>query len=102
MLVTHDPQQTFGFRHTKPLLPDVSNEHGRRDLGTPTLLDQSALAPWIDQTVGAFPTSADCETCAPFMNQIATLPLVSCHRMSLLRSPLKSPVSTIDQLAGEV
>src|SRR5258708_7108674 len=34
------------------------------------------------------------------MNQIATLPLVSCQRMSLLPSPLKSPVSTIDQVVG--
>src|SRR5260221_3136419 len=57
---------------------------------------QSALAPWIDQAVGTFPTPADCETCAPFMNQIATLPLLSCQRMSLLPSPLKSPVPTID------
>src|SRR6266849_2775275 len=31
------------------------------------------------------------------MNQIATLPLPSCQRMSLLPSPLKSPVSLIDQ-----
>src|SRR6266853_693608 len=30
------------------------------------------------------------------MNQIATLPLLSCQRMSLLPSPLKSPVSLID------
>src|SRR5215470_17944294 len=34
------------------------------------------------------------------MNQIATLPLLSRQRMSLLPSPLKSPVSTIDQLVG--
>src|SRR5258706_15471011 len=34
------------------------------------------------------------------MNQIATLPLVSCQRMSLLPSPLKSPVSMIDQVVG--
>src|SRR5882672_5526269 len=65
----------------------------------PTLLDQSALAPWIDQTVGTFPTPAP-EASVPFMNQIATLPLVSCQRMSLLPSPSKSPVSTIDQMAG--
>src|SRR5262245_14520908 len=61
---------------------------------------QSALVPWIDQTVGAFPTPTDCATCAPFMNQIATLPLVSCQRMSLLPSPLKSPVSMTDQVVG--
>src|SRR5262249_21674468 len=61
---------------------------------------QSALMPWIDHTVGLFPTPADCVTCAPFMNQIATLPLVSCQRMSLLPSPSKSPVATIDQMVG--
>src|SRR5262245_7023256 len=49
---------------------------------------QSALAPWIDQIVGTFPTPADCVTCVPFTNQIATLPLVSCQRMSLLPSLL--------------
>src|SRR5712691_3687337 len=65
-----------------------------RERGAP---HQSALAPWIDQTVGIFPTPADCETCGPFMNQIATLPLLSCQRMSLVPSPLKSPVSTIVQ-----
>src|SRR5712691_3511029 len=68
-----------------------------RERGAP---HQSALAPWIDQTVGIFPTPADCETCAPFMNHIATLPLLSCQRMSLLPSPLKSPVPTIDQVVG--
>jgi hypothetical protein len=46
---------------------------------------QSASRPWIDQTVATFPTPAP-EACAPFMNQIATLPLVyarecrSCRR----------------------
>ncbi|HLK83305.1 MAG TPA: hypothetical protein VKT99_17690 [Xanthobacteraceae bacterium] len=48
------------------------------------------MTPWIDQAVGTFPTPADCVTCAPFMNQIATLPLLSCQRMSLLPSALKS------------
>src|SRR2546422_558551 len=64
-------------------------------------LPQSALVPWIDQTLGgAFPTPEACLTCAPFMNQIATLPLVSRQRMSLLPSPLKSPVPTIFQTLG--
>src|SRR5713226_10387070 len=36
------------------------------------------------------------------MSQIATLPLLSCHRMSLLPSPSKSPVSTIVQAVGTV
>src|SRR2546427_11222835 len=61
---------------------------------------QSTLAPWIDQTVGAFPTPAGCLTWAPFMNQIATLPLVSRQRISLLPSPSKSRVSASLLLAG--
>jgi hypothetical protein len=44
---------------------------------------QSAWAPWIDQLVDSAPTPAYCEACMPFMNQIATLPLVSFQRMSL-------------------
>src|SRR6266404_7221169 len=75
-------------------------QHKPRSRHRPHFADQSALAPWIDQVVDAFPTPTDCLTCVPFMNQIATLPPVSCHRMSLLPSPSKSPVSTIDQLAG--
>src|SRR5262245_35584434 len=42
-------------------------------------------------------------TCRPFMTQITTVPVVlSRQRMSVLPSPLKSPVSTIDQLLGTV
>src|SRR5258707_369849 len=58
-------------------------------------LIQSALTPWIDQTVGTFPTPA-LEACVPFMNQIATFPLVSCQRRSPLPLALTSPVPTID------
>ena len=36
----------------------------------------------------------------PFISQIATLPDVSCHRMSAMPSPLKSPVPTMLQLVG--
>src|SRR5258708_17256791 len=53
--------------------------------------------------MGTFPTPAALgfKTLVPFMNQIATLPLVvSRHRISLLPSPLKSPVPTIDQVVG--
>src|SRR5499427_4623797 len=52
--------------------------------------------------MGTFPTPAALgfKIVVPFMNQIATLPLVSCHRTSLLPSPLKSPVPTIDQVVG--
>jgi hypothetical protein len=39
-------------------------------------------------------------TCALFMNQSPTLLLPSRHRMSLLPSPLKSPVPAIDQPLG--
>jgi hypothetical protein len=35
------------------------------------------LAFGIDQTVGTVATPTNCRTCVPFMNQIATLPLVS-------------------------
>src|SRR5208282_415348 len=44
------------------------------------------------------PTPED--TVVPFMNQIATSPLVSFHRMSLMPSPLKLPVSTTDQVVA--
>src|SRR5258707_10488823 len=53
--------------------------------------------------MGTFPTPAALgfKTLVPFMNQIATLPLLaSRHRMSLLPSPLKSPVPTTDQVVG--
>src|SRR5262245_39854443 len=69
-------------------------------ISAPTLLDQSTLRPWIDQTVGTVATPAPCKSCAPFMNQIATVPLELRQRMSLLPSPLKSPVSMIDQSVG--
>src|SRR5450631_2175456 len=59
--------------------------------------------PTMDQTVGAFPTnegSPGFNTLVPFISQITTLPLVSRQRMSLLPSPLKSPVPTMDQTVG--
>src|SRR5262249_56615077 len=40
------------------------------------------------------------KTVVPFISQIATLPLVSRHRMSHLPSPLKSPVPTMDQVVA--
>src|SRR5258708_2252309 len=51
--------------------------------------------------MGRFPTPAALgfKTLVPFMNQIATLPLVvSRHRTSLLPSPLKSPDPAILKL----
>src|SRR6266566_9540293 len=58
--------------------------------------------PAMDHTVGStLPTAEDCMTCAAFMNQIATLPLVVLrHRMSLLPSPSKSRCPTIDHTVG--
>src|SRR5258707_15279021 len=62
--------------------------------------NHSALAAWIDQTVGRFPTPTDCVSCVPFMNQIATVPLELRQRTSVLPSPSKSPVPTIDHTVG--
>src|SRR5260370_609986 len=53
--------------------------------------------------MGTFPTLAALgfKTVVPFMNQIATLPLVvSRRRTSLLPSPLTPPVPTIDEVVG--
>src|SRR5580704_9303215 len=58
------------------------------------------LAPTIDQLVGTFPTERFDEMVPPFISQIATLPLVSCQRMSPLPLLSKSPVPAIDQLVG--
>src|SRR5215467_2397315 len=60
----------------------------------------SALALWIVQATGTLPRPAADLICRPFMNQIAVLPLLSRQRMSLLPSPLKSPVSAIDHAVG--
>src|SRR5208282_3861312 len=49
---------------------------------------------------GTVPRPTPDETVVPFMNQIAASPLVSFHRMSLMPSPLKSPVSTTDQVVA--
>jgi len=43
------------------------------------------------------PTPDDYEIVDPFIIHIAILPEVSCHRISLFPSPLKSPVPIIDQ-----
>src|SRR3974390_1148655 len=60
----------------------------------------SALADWTVQTVGMLPSPADDATVAPFMNQIAVLPLLSRQSRSLMPSPLKSPVSATDHVVG--
>src|SRR5262249_56749672 len=56
----------------------------------------------IDQWEEIVPTPADWISCAPFISQIATLPLVSCQRTSPLPSPLKSPVPTTDHAVETV
>src|SRR5215467_5047505 len=53
----------------------------------------------IDQSVGTFATPTDWMSCAPFISQIATVPvLASRHRMSDEPLPSKSPVPTMTQL----
>jgi DNA invertase Pin-like site-specific DNA recombinase len=49
---------------------------------------QSALTPWMVQVVDMLPRPAVEPICSPFMNQIAVLPVLSRHRMSLKPSPL--------------
>src|ERR1035441_9852504 len=61
---------------------------------------QSALAPWIDQLVGKIP-KLEALYCVPFISHIHTVPSELRQRISLLPSPLKSPVSKIDQLVGK-
>jgi hypothetical protein len=58
------------------------------------------MLPWIVQEVSIGPKDALVGAAPPFMNQITTVPLVLRQRMSLLPSPLKSPVPTIDQEAS--
>jgi hypothetical protein len=54
----------------------------------------SAARCWIDHP-GIVPTNVlfGFDTLVPFISQIARLPEESCHRRSLMPSPLKSPVS---------
>src|SRR5208282_4516686 len=56
--------------------------------------------PTIDQVLGDTVATYEVvgfKIVVPFISQIATSPDVSCQRMSVLPSPLKSPVPTIDQ-----
>ena len=65
---------------------------------------QSAFIPWINHGGSlAEPGEPPPITVAPFNSQITTCPVLKLYqRMSLLLSPLKSPVSTIVQgLAAE-
>ena len=51
--------------------------------------------PTIDQVVDTLPSPAVAKTCAPFISDMAMLPPVSRHAMSLLPLPLKSWVFTV-------
>jgi hypothetical protein len=50
--------------------------------------DHSAPTDWTVQAIGMLPRLLVDETSAVIINQIAVLPLLSRHRMSLLPSPL--------------
>jgi hypothetical protein len=54
----------------------------------------------IENVVGTLPTPPAANTVVPFISQIAVSPAVSRQTMSVLRSPLKSPVPTMLQLVG--
>src|SRR5215470_11543296 len=95
----------LGFKTVVPfisqiaILPLVVSRHRMSHLPSPL----KSPVPTMDQLVGTLPTPAvlGFKTVVPFISQIAILPLVvSRQRMSHLPSPLKSPVPTMDQLAG--
>src|SRR6516225_6656523 len=64
----------------------------------PCLINQSAFITWICQSIVAEPGEPPPLVSVPLMNQINTCPVVVLRqRMSLIPSPLKSPVPTITQ-----
>src|SRR5580704_9788695 len=69
-------------------LPDVSRQ--RMSLKPSPL--KSPIPIIVQVAVGTLPTKVALgfDTWVPFISQIATLPLLSCQRRSLLPSPLKS------------
>src|ERR1700733_7657714 len=91
------PRRDGGLRSAHDPYPNVIR-HGQHD----AFFYQSALVPWIVNVVGMVPSPAPDDIVVPFMNQMATSPLVSCHTMSLAPLPSKSPVSatlhTVDRL----
>src|SRR5215468_7392160 len=92
----------LGFKTVVPfisqiaILPLVVSRQRMSHLPSPL----KSPVPTMDQFVGTVPTPAVAafKTVVPFISQIATLPLVSCHTRSLLPSPLKSPIPTMDQV----
>src|SRR5450631_1782999 len=95
-------KQTFSHPQKETPCSRFPNRTGLIRAGKYAQPYQSALVPWIVQAVETFATARLEETVPPFIAQTTTLPLVSRQRMSLLPSPSKSPVSTIDQAVGTV
>src|SRR5208282_542381 len=98
--------EVVGFKIVVPFIsqiatsPDVSRQ---RMSVSPSPL--KSPVPTIVQVLGdTVPTYevVGFKIVVPFISQIATSPAVSRHRMSLLPSPLKSPVPTIDQAGDTV
>src|SRR5262245_6378595 len=80
------------FNNQMARLP-LPSRQTRSDLPSPLKSPIPAMVHEVE-TVATVPFDA---TCVPFMNQIATVPLlVLRQRMSRLTSPLKSPVPTTD------
>jgi hypothetical protein len=76
----------IGHRPGKWAVPDIAADTIKQnytDFRRARKPHQSAFAPWIVQLVGALAMTCAETTCVPFMNQIATSPAVSRHRMSL-------------------
>src|SRR5260370_5895617 len=87
------------FMNQIATLPLVVSRHRTSLLPSPLKSPDPAI---LKLVVATFPTPAvlGFKTVVPFISQIATLPLLSRHSTSLLPSPLKSPVPTIDQVVG--
>src|ERR1700688_3224105 len=54
----------------------------------------TSAAPWSCQAAPGFPTETALRMLVPFISHTDTSPLLFCHRMSDLPSPLTSPVPT--------
>src|SRR5215510_7276758 len=78
--------------------PVLVSRHSRSNL---PVAPKSPVA-MIDQFVGTTESVLASKTVAPFMSQIATLPLVSRQTISAMLSALKSPVATIDHVVRTV
>jgi hypothetical protein len=77
---------SIGCGGTGPFYREFRSFHRAKTLigrrGAMARLPQSALVPWIVKVVEMVPRLAPDEIVVPFMNHIATSPLVSRHRMS--------------------